>query len=61
MKSTKNAKLGTFLDVSSFETPFSYCGRMSETNVRMMFGFTRLCLILELSHISKNVENTQKV
>ncbi|GEM_PF-4727363 len=30
----KNAKLGTFLDVSSFETPFSYCGRISPSKIQ---------------------------
>lgn len=39
MKSIKSAKLGTFLDVSSFETPFSYCGRMSGTKVLLAINF----------------------
>ena len=37
MRSIKSAKLGTYLDVSSFETPFSYCGRMSNTNVIVIY------------------------
>lgn len=41
MKSIKSAKLGTFLDVSSFETPFSYCGRMSNTKVQIFFEFPK--------------------
>lgn len=31
------AKLGTYLDVSSFETPFSYYGRMSNANVSVFY------------------------
>jgi hypothetical protein len=56
MRSIKSAKLGTFLDVSSFETPFSYYGRMSDVNVQIFFGFSKtsdLSSILPLSYLKR--------
>jgi|GEM_PF-6716826 hypothetical protein len=41
MRSIKSAKLGTYLDVSSFETPFSYYGRMSNANVRVFYEISK--------------------
>lgn len=41
MRSIKSAKLGTYLDVSSFETPFSYYGRMSTANVRVFYEISK--------------------
>lgn len=46
------AELGTYLDASSFETPFSYCGRMSNANERIFFGISKtyvLSLVLPFS------------
>ncbi len=36
MKCIKTARLGTFRDVSSLETLFSYYGRMSVTNIQLL-------------------------
>lgn len=50
------AKLGTYLDASSFETPFSYCGRMSSANVRIFFGTSKtfvLSSILSLFYMKR--------
>lgn len=35
------AKLGTYLDVSSFETPFSYYGRMSSAKELIILGISK--------------------
>lgn len=62
MRCTKNAKLGTFLDVSSFETPFSYYGRMSDTKERILFGISKtivLSSIVPMSPLNAKIE--QKV
>lgn len=61
MKSTKNAKPGTFLDVSGFETPFSYCGRMSNAKVPPLVGFPIGNLNFYPTLLLKNAKNGQKV
>lgn len=57
MRCTKNAKLGTFLDVSSFETPFSYCGRMSDAKVSTYSGFTSGYLSYKWLVTAPNLKN----
>jgi len=45
MRSIKNAKLGTYPDVSSFETPFSDHGRMSITKLRIFLNLKKTLTI----------------
>jgi len=52
MRCTKNAKLGTFLDVSSFETPFSYYGRMSDAKERLLFWISKTIVLSSIVPMS---------
>ncbi len=62
MRSIKSAKLGTYLDVSSFETPFSYYGRMSNANVRVFYEISKTYVLSSvLPSFIRNAKNEPKV